>query len=638
MLLNAIENRQYRPEIDGLRAIAVIGVILFHLDSGILPGGFLGVDAFFVISGFLIGRNILSEIESKKFSYLKFWKKRFNRLYPNLLLMVSFTVLAGNFILINPERRELVLQAVSSLLAFSNLYLWKTTGGYWDASSENIALLHTWSLSLEEQFYFVLPFILVFLMHRYGVKKLFPILLVLALASFILCIIVTEFRRSAAFYTLPTRMWEFLLGVLLSSIPKNADLTYGKLTDGLLVLIGVFLIIISFFVIENNEGFPGFLPIFVCVGTVMIINFGKGNNLVSAFLRHPFIVYLGKISYSLYLWHWPVIVFSKYITTTPTTLGNIILTFILAIPAYHFVENKLRYNPKIAYRFCSVCALLFIAVLIKILSHSDSRNLPYQLVELECPSTLSRGIEFEATDSILNSNTGIFVGSKIDAPTIAVIGSSHARVLGAGLAEFVESNNLSAVMLATTMVGISSQNSKLIPMADIINDRRIQLIEKLRPPVVIVAGAWHGELKNPDAEKTIINLLTRIAKNAENVLVIGQVPYFDLPPGYQHSFRKYLVALSRSGQDFLLTPTSNYFNANSKMNEIVKNLRISNVEFLDISNVFLNGQGKIQFVDGSKILYYDDNHINDNGSLHLFKKYLNANLLEKIKNNLKKTD
>ncbi len=194
----------YRPEIDGLRTIAVMAVIVFHLAPGRLRGGFLGVDVFLVISGFLITTIINKQIIEGSFSILSFWKRRIKRLYPALITVVGFVLLVSAFILVEPERSRLPLQAIGAIFSFENILLWKTTGGYWDTSSENISLLHTWSLSLEERYYLFFP-IMLLLMSRFAKGKERQILIGILLLSFCLCIYGTEHRRSASFYLLPTR-------------------------------------------------------------------------------------------------------------------------------------------------------------------------------------------------------------------------------------------------------------------------------------------------------------------------------------------------------------------------------------------------------------------------------------------------
>jgi peptidoglycan/LPS O-acetylase OafA/YrhL len=222
---------KYRPEIDGLRALAVVAVIVFHFHAHFLPGGFLGVDVFFVISGFLITSIIHRQLEDGSFSLRAFWMRRIRRLYPALFFMVGIVALLGYLLILRPERGELTLHSIAALCSFQNILLWKTTGGYWAESSENIALLHTWSLSLEEQFYVVFPPVLL-LVHRFARRWILPLIVAMALVSLLLCLQQTGVRRNAAFYFLPTRMWELLLGSIAAITTSGSSLKRGAFRFG----------------------------------------------------------------------------------------------------------------------------------------------------------------------------------------------------------------------------------------------------------------------------------------------------------------------------------------------------------------------------------------------------------------------
>ena len=294
---------KYRPEIDGLRTVAVLAVIIFHLDSKWLQGGFLGVDVFFVISGFLITSIIYSKTREGSFSIIEFWKRRIKRLYPALMAMVGVVLLVSAFVLVRPERGQLWYQALGAMFSYENIVLWQTTWGYWAPASENISLLHTWSLSLEEQFYVCFPITLVLInwLAR-GKEKL--IICGLLVASFCLCVYATADYRSPTFYLLPARMWELLIGSVLAiqDITKKPNRDYRL--SWLIQIVGITMIITSFFLIKNDESFPSFYPLLPCVGTLLLLMYGGSKGIVQSILSAKPVVYLGKISYSLYLWHW----------------------------------------------------------------------------------------------------------------------------------------------------------------------------------------------------------------------------------------------------------------------------------------------------------------------------------------------
>jgi peptidoglycan/LPS O-acetylase OafA/YrhL len=625
--------REYRTEIDGLRALSILGVVFYHLKPDALTGGFLGVDVFFVISGYLISTNILKKIEVNQFSLTNFWGRRFRRLYPNLLLMVAVTVAAGNFILINPERKELFWQAISSIFAFSNIFLWKTTGGYWHTASENIALLHTWSLSLEEQFYFVLPLTLILFSRYINRRNLLLFVVILAIVSLALCILGTQVRRSAAFYLLPTRMWEFLFGVAIACFPATQENKLTTKSKGIISVGGLLLILISFLCVKNNQFFPGYLPVFVCIGTSAIILCSRDSHIVSNFLRLPPLVYIGRTSYSIYLWHWPVIVFQKYCTTTPSAMSAVILTAALALPAYHFVENPLRSNVKLAYIFSPLFALSIIVGLGCIHLNAKSPGLPQELSALEDNTAGTRGWEFEATDQILKQQDGIHVGSKFGNTRLILLGSSHARMLGAAVAEFSLQNKIKATLLTTTRVGLATKNIDDAPYAEKINAVRFDIVNNYKPDVLILAGRWSIELRDDNLETELPRILSNLSNAVGYLIIIGQVPEIKLPEQFNKSLQKYMLAATRSDKNFQLFPTPSSFQANSKIKQIVDKLNNPNIEFLGADDLFLQHDGSIKSMIKNKFLYSDYNHINNNGAMHVLENRLNEKLIKKINAN-----
>ena len=206
---------KYRPEIDGLRAIAVIPVILFHFSNDLLPGGYIGVDVFFVISGFLVTSIILDEYERDVFVFSNFWLRRVRRILPALMAMVLATLVAGTLIDYGANINNLGTQGLASLLSFSNISHWLIAGNYWGSAAENSALLHTWSLSVEEQFYLFFP-LLLFVVLKYFHKWVALIFFVLSLSSVLLFFFGTQTHPSATFYLLPTRAWELGVGAMLA--------------------------------------------------------------------------------------------------------------------------------------------------------------------------------------------------------------------------------------------------------------------------------------------------------------------------------------------------------------------------------------------------------------------------------------
>lgn len=336
----------YRPDIDGLRAFAVLVVIAFHLGLHRLRGGFVGVDVFFVVSGFLICSLLYSDLESGRFSLGRFYERRIRRILPSLLLVLAVTTAAAAVVLLPSRLEDYAQSLVAAVLSFSNFHFWQNAG-YFEAPAATRPLLHTWSLAVEEQFYLAFPLLLA-LLHRFNRSILISALAVLALVSLAVSAIGVFQNQSAAFYLPFSRAWELLLGALLAL--GAAPVLRGAWAH-VVGVAGLMLIIGAVFLIEPSWPFPGLLALAPCLGTAMVIAAGRGGEgVVGRVLAFRPIVFIGLISYSLYLWHWPLIVLFKE-ATLQTTLSHIqqleILAacFVLSLLSWLLVEGPARRAP-----------------------------------------------------------------------------------------------------------------------------------------------------------------------------------------------------------------------------------------------------------------------------------------------------
>lgn len=332
---------KYRTDIDGLRAIAVLLVVLYHANFPI-HGGFIGVDVFFVISGYLITNIIYKETKRNIFSFLNFYKRRIKRLLPAFAFLLLFLFVYCKLYLMPDELISFSKSAVYALLGISNFYFFSGTGYFNSTSYE--PLLHTWSLSVEEQFYIVWPFIVFMLARNSGTKKA----IIISSLLFIVFLGISQYGavnyKTAAYLLLPFRFFELLSGALLAiykdSITKH--LRHGSVIS----LVGVMLIVLSSLFINSNTPFPGFTVLPTCLGAVMLIAAGDSSkNFISKVLSLTPVVYIGRISYSLYLWHWPVLILAEYRGIDLTALNAtalILIAFIMASISYHFVEKPFR--------------------------------------------------------------------------------------------------------------------------------------------------------------------------------------------------------------------------------------------------------------------------------------------------------
>ncbi|RVB98134.1 acyltransferase, partial [Mesorhizobium sp. M7A.F.Ca.CA.002.15.2.1] len=337
----------YRRDIDGLRAVAVLPVVLFHFGVSAIPGGFTGVDIFFVISGYLISCSLPDDLERGQFSIGRFYWRRARRILPALTFVILLSSIAAWFILLPSDLHEFSLSVIAAATFWSNIYFWRTMN-YFSIDAELRPLLHTWSLSVEEQYYIFAP-ILLYLIHRYVSKRWLTVLLPMAVGSFALAVIATSLAPTAGFYLLPTRIWELALGAML--MLRKPPVLAGRLAVELIGLAGFALIAFGFVMISDSDPFPGYNALFPCIGTALLIYAGQDNAdrpapVATRVLRLAPLVWVGLISYSLYLVHWPINSFVHYLSLktvgVPTIVAMTVASFALAAFSWKYVEQPFR--------------------------------------------------------------------------------------------------------------------------------------------------------------------------------------------------------------------------------------------------------------------------------------------------------
>lgn len=334
----------YRADIDGLRAIAILAVVVFHAFPRLLPGGFVGVDIFFVISGFLITGLILGDLETGRFSIGHFYARRIKRILPILCVVLVGSFFFGWFVLYSDAYRALG-KHMAGAAAFLSNFIYLGESGYFDVDANAKPLLHLWSLAIEEQFYLVWPVLLVVSKKtcRMGDGSLLKLLLVITLASLIYGIQMTGTDASAAYYLPFTRFWELSLGGVAYLMSRK----YGFLGQRAHVLTwtGLVLVASACFLIDKDAGFPGYLALLPCLGTAALLLGASRPGAVHRVLSHKVMVFVGLTSYSFYLWHWPLLFFLNELVVNPAPtaiLATLALSFALAVTGYYLVETPVR--------------------------------------------------------------------------------------------------------------------------------------------------------------------------------------------------------------------------------------------------------------------------------------------------------
>ena len=339
----------YKPEIDSLRAISVLAVIFFHFQLLSISGGFLGVDVFFVISGFLITSIILQDISQNKFSFLNFYSRRIKRLFPALFLVCIVSIPIAYFNYRPDELKFFGLTLTSVIFFLSNILFYNTTS-YFNDIANHSPLLHTWSLSVEEQFYLLFP-VLIFIFNKKLSMKFFLIFIIfISLASLIWSEYSSVNSKDNYFYLLSNRIFELGIGVICSYVlfyvkKKNQDnLLKSILLNDILAILGLIFIIVSFFIFDDYSNMPGLLSLLPTLGTGVFILTIRENSLLSRVMSFKYFVGLGKISYSLYLWHFPLIIFFPELKNSNFIYLSIILLIFLSFLTWKFLEQPVRYN------------------------------------------------------------------------------------------------------------------------------------------------------------------------------------------------------------------------------------------------------------------------------------------------------
>lgn len=346
---------KYRPEIDGLRALAVLPVVLYHAGGGAwLPGGFMGVDVFFVISGYLITRIIWGELEAGSFSIGRFYERRFRRIVPALLAVLVVVIAFALVYALPAQVVDIDKSAIAALFSVSNFWFW-TQSGYFAPAVEFMPLLHTWSLAVEEQFYLVFPLVLMLVNFlKLDVRKWLlwslPLLYLVALYLSIE-------KPAVAFYLLPARAWELALGGVLgvSAIPAVRNPRVATW----LAAIGLLMLCVGYLFGHSGMLFPGYLALLPCMGAALVIHCTRADSLPGRLLAWRPMVFIGLISYSLYLWHWPILVFARMATAKvdlamPVAVLAVGLSLLAAVLSWRFVEQPFRHRrlalrPALAY-------------------------------------------------------------------------------------------------------------------------------------------------------------------------------------------------------------------------------------------------------------------------------------------------
>jgi peptidoglycan/LPS O-acetylase OafA/YrhL len=629
------DNFTYRPEIDGLRAIAILVVVLYHAGLG-FPGGFIGVDVFFVISGYLITSLILKDLQNERFSLRNFWERRIKRIVPAATVLVVSVLVAGWFLLLPDDYADLGRSALSQAVFGANIYFYKTLD-YFDAAADEKPLLHTWSLAVEEQFYLLFPFVVVLLLRSAFFRTRKGLILLFAsgaLASFALSVWSVKVAPLASFYLLPSRSWELLLGSVIALVPRPPDLRAKNWIFGVLAWSGVAAIVLASTVYTSDTPFPGIAALLPVIGAALFIwasnrheCMGSGFSARALLATRP-AVFIGLISYSLYLWHWPLLAFATYIGVVglplSTRLGLVFLSFVLAVLSWRFVETPLRHGASISRSRIYAGGVASVAV-IALLSASimatggfpgrvDAEILRIADVRLQRPEMDEIGLDRVKRDEVITLAAGDEVSARL-----LLWGDSHAWSVAPAVADLCRKHGLK---------GTAIYYPATPPLVDFVNrsnqgldfrspqwaEAVIDYVRRNGIKYVLAAGYWGKQAQDSPPgvlERAIADTVADLNAAGAHVFFLLQVP------SHQASAPDAIARSLWFGEKQLnwLSTRAHHQSIHQRVKDAATNVTEGRLTVIDPEEAFFDAQTgqHLAEVEG-EVLFYDSHHLSNFGA------------------------
>jgi peptidoglycan/LPS O-acetylase OafA/YrhL len=495
--IKALSYKKYRPDIDGLRAVAVLSVVWFHAFPLKVRGGFIGVDIFFVISGFLISTIIFSNLENERFSIAEFYSRRIKRIFPALIIVLLWCLTVGWFTLFVDEFKQLGKHLMGGAGFVSNFVLWYESG-YFDTAAESKVLLHLWSLAIEEHFYIFWPLLLAFVWKTHW--SFLVITLSIASISFLFNIYYSNTNLIADFYSPISRFWELMIGGLLAYIALHKP-NWNKKCQNLQSLIGCLLLLVGLLFINRDREFPGWWALLPTMGTFFVISAGTNAYINNKILSSKLLVWIGLISYPLYLWHWPILSFLHIlegaILSRTARILAIFISIVLAWLTYQFVEKPLRFGEhgkiKTIALFTSMCLILIVGLLANQVVRPRNANISEELQRF-----VSALGDFEYPNGLKRYSTDImsreyYLDSK-NSDVSLFIGDSHVEQYSPRIVNVIQNNPLET----NTVIILTKVGCPAIPNVFKVNescgeliDRALEIMKVESVKTVVIGGCWN---------------------------------------------------------------------------------------------------------------------------------------------------
>ena len=610
---------KYQQFIDGLRAIAVGAVILFHLFPTALRGGFVGVDVFFVISGYLITGQIRQQIESGRFSIGSFYARRIRRIAPPLLLMLLVSACAAMVLLKPEDMQSFAKSLLAQPLSLQN-FVFLAEGEYF-RGADTKPLLHTWSLAIEEQFYVFWPLLLL-LLRRMRHANLLPLIAVLMLGSFVVNNQLIGLSPKSSFFLLPTRAWELAFGGVAALLHERRDGFWQLPQAGAATAssLGVLLVLFSILYIDSTMAFPGNVALIPVVGAFLVLLYGGAGRPTQAALTSRPMIAIGLVSYPLYLWHWPVLAYMHHAgwsTTTPSGVALFLaLTVGLTLLSHRFVETPIRQRRWLASTraLCAAVGLCFAALAVFALQAIQTQGALYRFNPQARPYL---GTSFDAQDArcgfvfrTMHPKAEVceLVPAADSTRRVMLWGNSHADMWSAALSELARTRDIALFLNAKNCRG--TDDSPFCGLA--VQDRILKDLVELRVTDVILASTWHKSygIADADFEAALRSQVDRIAALGLRVWLVIDVP---VAPQFDP-----LVAYRKSpGHPVPGTiPAADHQPQHDREMRLFQDLQLrhpAQVRIIDTRDVFCDSAQCVAGRDG-QVWYRDDGHLTNTGA------------------------
>lgn len=639
---------KFRTDIDGLRAIAVLAVIIFHINHDFLPAGFIGVDIFFVISGYLISLHILNEMDSNCFSFKEFYRKRIKRILPAVTLVIGVTLILSQLFMTPIDAQNVSTTATFALFSSANIYFWKfSDNSYFSSSSEEVPLLHLWSLGIEEQFYLFWP-IIIFLLYKKMRPSWFITLIISAiLISTLLGELLYVRSQPFVYYMLPARAGELLVGAVVAYLHRDtSNFSLTTFASKILTYTGVAILIISFSYIDKGSPFPGvnaLIPSF-SIGLIILGGFAY-TGLIQQFLSIKPLQWVGSVSYSAYLWHWPILAFYRYAYGQPTLFSACLIfiaTFIVAWISYIWVENKFRY---LKYDFKNVFIKLFLLPTLVLLffaiatlntnNHffkSNNYNESFKVLDNKIipPNKYPYVCQkWELTEKDVN-NKHCIIGKNKTTKTLLWGDSNAAHYIGI-LGVFAQQLNSSFRNFShASCPPLISNPTSALKSTKVEECKKSQLVvsNELSKYDNLIIGASHTDYadNSDDYLTDFSSMVLNLSQSKKAILLLGKAPVFE---NFNRNCMKRSLSIPYMNCENVAAPISKKIQLmNNKLKELAS-LK-DNIYYFDVNSYLCPHDICSPYGKTSEVLYFDSSHIEMKASWRIGQDIYNNKSMPKL--------